>query len=683
MQNPALEYIFIFIRIKNILKCVIDITIQDSMKPLTALFACVFAFSGTMQSQTNYCLSFDGTNDYVNIGNSLPSVGDFTEECWIKIPSTATAVCYFMGSNNGACVGNLLQYNISTNTLSFYERPNCAGVSVDYTVTLADNTWHHVAGVRSGSSLYVYLDGKQVGTGTAYNNTGMTTFRLGNRNTIYYQGLIDEVRIWSVARTAQQIKSGMYNTVAASSTGLLAYYQLNEGSAQTVGDATTNGYNGTRGANSSTATDDPTWAASPIQFGNNALSFDGVNDYVSIPAAAIDNLSSGTIEALVYLNSLTQAPILAKQSNAENTYATLTVGYYADATTGNLVAGTPGVVYYHSQNGIAVLNSGSTTLTASTWNHVAVSFNASGASLYINGVLVSSASGNYSQPNDLTVTSTRLGSWSTGGFLNGNLDEVRVWNVVRTQAQIQTYMGMTLSGSQSGLVTLYSADQGIATGTNTGLTILIDNTTSNNHGVLTNFAVSGASSNYVASSVILPVSLKSFTLAHRADNIVLHWQTSQEQNNSYYIVERSGNAINWGAIGQVSALGASVSDPAYLYTDEQPLQGNNYYRLKAVGVDSKFTYSTIIHTSFSTSETVWQVLQNPVQKGLLQFTTNLPATAHAKVQLFDAQGKLMLLHNAYAGLNTLVIPSFARGVYFLGLLQNGKAIGARQKVVLQ
>ena len=164
----------------------------------------------------------------------------------------------------------------------------------------------------------------------------------------------------------------------------------------------------------------------------------------------------------------------------------------------------------------------------------------------------------------------------------------------------------------------------------------------------------------------------------QTDNIVLHWQTSQEQNSGYYIVERSSNGIDWDAIGQVKALGA-----AYLYTDEQPLPGMNYYRLKEVGVDNRYTYSSVLFTNFAASETVWQVLQNPVQKGLLQFTTKLPANAHARVQLFDAQGRLVLRHDAYPGLNTLFIQSPVRGIYFLSLSQDGKAIGTKQKVVLQ
>jgi hypothetical protein len=229
---------------------------------------------------------------------------------------------------------------------------------------------------------------------------------------------------------------------------------------------------------------------------------------------------------------------------------------------------------------------------------------------------------------------------------------------------------------------LYSADQGIPAGTNTGLTILIDNTTNNNHGVLTNFAMSGSSSNYVASSIVLPVSLTGFTLARGTDNVVLHWQTSQEQNSGY-IVERSGNGTDWDVIGQVKATAPSMTKATYSYSDELPLQGINYYRLKEVNVNSGFTYSNVIYTNFAAAQPIWLVLQNPVQKGLLQFTTNLPATAHAKVQLFDAQGRLVLLHDAYPGLNTLAIPSPVRGIYFLGLFQDGRAIGARKKIIVE
>ncbi len=651
--------------------------------PLSVLAMCTFLPG--VKSQTNYCLSFDGVNDYVNIGNVLPAVSDFTLECWAKIPSSASASTILLGSNTGTCAGNLLQYNVSLSTLYFYERTNCAGVPVSVTVTLADDTWHHLAGVRSGSSIYLYIDGKLVGSGTAYNNTGMAPFRVGSRNAVYYQGMIDEVRIWNVARSAQQIKSGMYGTVPASTAGLLAYYHFNEGSGQTITDATSNAYNGTEGANNTVATDDPTWTASPVQFGQNALSFDGTDDYVALPPAAINNLSTGTIETWVYLNSLTQAPLLSKQSNGENTYATLTVGYYADAS-GSLVAGTPGVVYFHAQDGTTILNSGATTLSTGTWSHVAVTFDASGATLYINGVIAGTASGDFSQPNDITVTSTRLGSWSVGGYLNGALDEVRVWNVVRTQAQIQSYMGLTLTGTESGLVTQYSANQGIASGTNTGLTVLVDGTTNNNHGILTNFAVSGSSSNYIANTLtLLPVTLTAFTALQQEKSVLLQWQTSQEQNSSYFSLERSGNGAEWSSLATVNAAGNSTTPRFYRYTDTRPLQGMNYYRLKQVDMDGKYAYSPVQEVNFTAGQPVLQLLQNPVSNGLLQFTvtTGAGANNNYKVQLYDIRGRLVIKQDAYTGVNTIYVQPLPAGVYLLELVQDGKAIGARQKIIVQ
>jgi hypothetical protein len=77
-----------------------------------------------------------------------------------------------------------------------------------------------------------------------------------------FSGQLDEVRVWNVARTAAQISSTYQVGVSPSSAGLVAYWNLNEApGTQTVTDSTTGAHDGTLGANSSVATDDPTRVA--------------------------------------------------------------------------------------------------------------------------------------------------------------------------------------------------------------------------------------------------------------------------------------------------------------------------------------------------------------------------------------------------------------------------------------
>jgi hypothetical protein len=92
----------------------------------------------------------------------------------------------------------------------------------------------------------------------------------------------------------------------------------------------------------------------------------------------------------------------------------------------------------------------------------------------------------------------RLGMLQTGinPFL-GTIDDLRIWNVARTEADIQDNLNKTLNGDETGLVAYYKMDQGIAGGNNTAITTLTDSTANGNTGTLFTFALTGNSSNFV------------------------------------------------------------------------------------------------------------------------------------------------------------------------------------------
>ena len=90
-----------------------------------------------------------------------------------------------------------------------------------------------------------------------------------------------------------------------------------------------------------------------------------------------------------------------------------------------------------------------------------------------------------------------------------------------------------------------------------------------------------------------PVVLRNFDVQTMNNNNVLSWSTSQESNSGYYGVEHSTDGNNFKTIGQVEAVGNSSNVSNYSYTDENPLAGTNYYRLKMVDRDNSVTYSAI------------------------------------------------------------------------------------------
>jgi len=129
--------------------------------------------------------------------------------------------------------------------------------------------WYHTAFVVDGTSLLVYLDGilsaSMVIPNEVLSNTSaifLGKVSLVSIPTRFFEGQIDELRIWNKARSGTEIHQDLSKRLTGSEPGLVGYWSFDEGSGQFVFDESPTGNNGTLGGDSIPATDDPSWVLS-------------------------------------------------------------------------------------------------------------------------------------------------------------------------------------------------------------------------------------------------------------------------------------------------------------------------------------------------------------------------------------------------------------------------------------
>lgn len=111
-------------------------------------------------------------------------------------------------------------------------------------------------------------------------------------------------------------------------------------------------------------------------------------------------------------------------------------------------------------------------------------------------------------------------------------------------------------------------------------------------GISDGFALNSVGS--IGGEVPLPVELVLFTGTFQNGYVYLFWKTASELNNELFIVERSSDGIYFIALHAVEGAGTTNIPKEYSFIDKKPLPGPNYYRLKQIDFDQKFTYSKII-----------------------------------------------------------------------------------------
>ena len=206
-------------------------------------------------------LGTSNTSKYVSIPSSLNTsfnTNNITVEGWFNLSAADLSL------PEPTLVGEAyISDNKVTFMLSRYSNQIRAGFFSGSAWSLAlsassipANTWTHIAATYDQTSIKIYINGVLDGTlnTTTPIPTGTEVWYLGKRfaGADMISGVMDEIRIWNVARTQTQIQTSMNTSVAPNSTGLRAYYQLDESTGTSASDATGNGYTGTLMNN-------PTW----------------------------------------------------------------------------------------------------------------------------------------------------------------------------------------------------------------------------------------------------------------------------------------------------------------------------------------------------------------------------------------------------------------------------------------
>lgn len=202
-------------------------------------------------------LNFDpaGTPDYVQTTfNGVLGSADRTFEAWIYLTSAPTANVAISDYGLNAAGSRNTFYINSSLGLGFISGGTNANIS-STTNVVPVNQWVHVAFVMNSSTGFLYVNGSQVGTGsltTVNTPSGNVNLRIGQRvsaGSIPFNGVIDEFRVWNLARTQQEISSNMNGELCGTPVGLVAYYKLNEGIAGGANTTVTTAVDEVAGAN--------------------------------------------------------------------------------------------------------------------------------------------------------------------------------------------------------------------------------------------------------------------------------------------------------------------------------------------------------------------------------------------------------------------------------------------------
>ncbi|MFZ1451240.1 MAG: S8 family serine peptidase [Ferruginibacter sp.] len=175
----------------------------------------------------------------------------------------------------------------------------------------------------------------------------------------------------------------------------------------------------------------------------------------------------------------------------------------------------------------------------------------------------------------------------------------------------------------------------------------------------------------------LPVNLLTFEAVKQTKKVLLQWTTDNELNADKYMVERSADGINYIAIGTVPAYNNGNKNN-YSFTDLQPLNGFNFYRLRMTDLDASFRNSPVRKVNFDNIGDDFSIYPNPVTANRLFVSSTGKITSAV---LFDVTGRMVKLYTLNNRSNTLDVGGIAKGTYQLKIFTENAT--HTEKIIIQ
>lgn len=384
------------------------------------------------------CISFPGTNSNISVSdNNLLKPNQITISGWVKINESKNQYVINKGDGSGTGAG----YNVyiySNNRLAFWFYNGVGNLILIDTGanSIQLNNWYFFEATYNGVNSKIYLNG--ILKNTSPNTSGFTQKNSSlNINNNSFNGLIDEVKIYNYARTADQIKldynsrgsknSSSVNLGIKSSTSpplsskLVAYYKFDEGSGTMVNNSVSGiGLSGSFG----TGNYAPTWTEKIQCVSEKCLSFNGTQYLYAANNSIFNTTQEGfTYSAWINGNSF---------SNIYNMIMGHYLPYFSVTSSGNLFMSI-------KANGAQRILSGNTVLNTNKWYFVAATYDSQGyMKVYLNGKLDGTA-GPFLTPVNYS-SNLFIGKWSSADDIykfNGLIDEVKIYNTALTADEIK------------------------------------------------------------------------------------------------------------------------------------------------------------------------------------------------------------------------------------------------------